>query len=240
MTRSNRSITVTIVDDHALFCDGIRELLTHQHDFEVVAEGRHGAEAVALVTEHQPDVVLLDVAMPGPPPHVTIPQIHAASAGTRVIVLTMHDDPDLVRELMALGACGYLAKNVSREQLFGAIRTVVRDGGRTVVAVSKESLKLLDPPNGAEQPMLTPRELEVLGLAARAMTNAQIGAALFLAPGTVKRHLTSAYRKLGAVSRIDAINRAAAAGLVSGKTRPPGPHAAARADQADRPVGTTE
>jgi DNA-binding NarL/FixJ family response regulator len=224
MTRVSRSITVAIVDDHALFCDGVRELLTHERDFEVVAEGRNGGEAVALVAQHQPDVVLLDVAMPGPPPQVTIPQIHGGSPETRVIVLTMHDDPDLVRELMALGASGYLAKNVSREQLFAAIRTVVRDGGRTVVAVSRESLKLLDPPPGAaELPVLTPREQEVLELAARAMTNAQIGATLFLAPGTVKRHLTSAYRKLGAVSRIDAINRAAAAGLVSGKSRSPDP-----------------
>jgi DNA-binding NarL/FixJ family response regulator len=223
MTRADRSITVTIVDDHALFCDGVRELLTNEHDFEVVAEGRTGGDAVALVAQHQPDVILLDVAMPGPPPETTIPAIQAASEQTRVIVLTMHDDPDLVRELMALGACGYLAKNVSREQLFAAIRTVVRDGSRTVVAVSKESLKLLDRPSGAEQLVLTAREQEVLELAARAMTNAQIGAALFLAPGTVKRHLTSAYRKLGAVSRIDAINRATAAGLVSGKARPPGP-----------------
>jgi DNA-binding NarL/FixJ family response regulator len=209
-----RPITVIIVDDHALFCDGIRELLGTEQDFEVVGEGRHGGEAVALVAQHQPDVVLLDVAMPGPPPQVTIPHIHASCPQARVVVLTMHDDPDLVRELMALGACGYLAKNVSRDQLFGAIRTVVRDGGRTVVAVSRESLKLLDPPGGPAQPLLTPREQEVLELAARAMTNAQIGATLFLAPGTVKRHLTSAYRKLGAVSRIDAINRAAAAGLI--------------------------
>jgi DNA-binding NarL/FixJ family response regulator len=217
MRRAVRSISVIIVDDHALFCDGVRELLSTEPDFEVVGEGRDGADAVALAAEHEPDVVLLDVAMPGPPPQVSIPRIHASSPQTRVIVLTMHDEPDLVRELMALGARGYLAKNVSREQLFGAIRTVVRDGGRTVVAVSRESLKLLEPPGGATQPMLTPREQEVLALAARAMTNAQIGATLFLAPGTVKRHLTSAYRKLGAVSRIDAINRAAAAGLI----RPP-------------------
>jgi DNA-binding NarL/FixJ family response regulator len=214
MKRPARSISVIIVDDHALFCDGIRELLATEPDFNVVGEGRDGGEAVALVAHHQPDVVLLDVAMPGPPPQVTIPRIHASCPQTRVVVLTMHDEPDLVRELMALGARGYLAKNVSREQLFGAIRTVVRDGGRTVVAVSRESLKLLEPRSGAAESTLTPREQEVLELAARAMTNAQIGAMLFLAPGTVKRHLTSAYRKLGAVSRIDAINRAAAAGLI--------------------------
>jgi DNA-binding NarL/FixJ family response regulator len=106
-----------------------------------------------------------------------------------------------------------LVKNVSREQLFGAIRTVVRDGGRTVLAASKDSLDRLEQPAGAVHSRLTPREQEVLELAAQALTNAQIGAKLYLAPGTVKRHLTSVYRKLGAVSRIDAINRAANAGL---------------------------
>jgi DNA-binding NarL/FixJ family response regulator len=212
MSQADRVITVVIVDDHALFCDGIKELLRTEPDFEVVAEGRHGGDAVALVALHRPDVVLLDVAMPGPPPLVTIPRIHATSPATRVVVLTMHDDPDLVRGLMALGASAYLVKNVSREQLFGAIRTVARDGRQTVLAASKESLDRLGRPDPVRS-TLTHREQEVLELAAQALTNAQIGAKLFLAPGTVKRHLTSVYRKLGAVSRIDAINRAAAAGM---------------------------
>jgi DNA-binding NarL/FixJ family response regulator len=212
MSQADRLITVVIVDDHALFCDGITELLRTEPDFEVVAEGRHGGDAVALVALHRPDVVLLDVAMPGPPPLVTIPRIHATCPATRVIVLTMHDDPDLVRGLMALGTSAYLVKNVSREQLFGAIRTVARDGRQTVLAASKDSLGRLGRPD-AVRSTLTHREQEVLELAAQALTNAQIGAKLFLAPGTVKRHLTSVYRKLGAVSRIDAINRAAAAGM---------------------------
>lgn len=206
-------ISVVIVDDHTLFCDGVRELLSAEPDLTVVGEGRHGDDAVELVARHRPDVVLLDVEMPGPPPQVTIPLIQAGWPDTRVIVLTMHDNPELVRELLALGARGFLAKSVSREQLYGAVRSVVRHRSDTVVAVSKESLGSLGGVADRRR-TLTARERQVLELAARAMTNAEIGQVLFLAAGTVKRHLTSVYRKLGANSRIEAINKAVAAGLI--------------------------
>lgn len=208
------TITTILVDDHTLFRDGLRELLSTEPDIEVVAEGRSGQDAIALTSQHQPDVVLLDVEMPGPPPQVVIPHIHAVCPASRIIIVTMYGEPELAHELMGLGARAFLVKDVSREQLFAAVRTVMHDDERTLLASSKESLDNLYRVSAVDRPVLSAREQAVLELAARAMTNAQIGSALFIAEGTVRRHLGNAYRKLGASGRLDAVNHAIAAGLI--------------------------
>jgi DNA-binding NarL/FixJ family response regulator len=208
------AITTIVVDDHTLFRDGIRELLSTEPDIEVLAEGRNGEDAIALTSQLEPDVVLLDVEMPGPPAQEVIPHIRAICPGSRVIVVTMYADPELAYELMTLGARAYLVKDVSREQLFGAIRTVMHDDMRTLLASATANLNGPDRAGLAGKPVLSAREQAVLELAAEAMTNAQIGSILFIAEGTVRRHLSNAYRKLGASGRLAAVNRAVAAGLI--------------------------
>jgi DNA-binding NarL/FixJ family response regulator len=209
-----RTITTILVDDHTLFRDGIRELLSTEPDIEVVAEGRSGQDAITLTAQHQPDVVLLDVEMPGPPPQEVIPHIHAICPKSRVVIVTMYADPELAHELMTIGARAYLVKDVSCEQLFGAIRTVMHDDVRTLLASARANLDRLARASLADKPMLSAREQAVLELAARAMTNAQIGSTLFIAEGTVRRHLSNAYRKLGASGRLAAVNQAIATGLI--------------------------
>lgn len=206
---------MVLTASYALFRDAVRALLSAAPGIEVVGGCSNGHEAVALAAQHRPDVVVIDVDHLEPPATVTIPRIHAAAPGTRVAIVGTSGDVDLVRTLMALGARAYLVKNVSREHLLGAIYTLMRDDAQTVLAGSKENLDRLPPLGDDEQSRLTPRERMVLSLAAQGLTNVQTGAALRITTGTVRRHLTNVYRKLGARGRVDAINRAVAAGLIS-------------------------
>jgi DNA-binding NarL/FixJ family response regulator len=207
------TISVVLVDDHALFREGVAELLASEETFHVVAQGSTSAEALALVVEHRPDVVLVDVEMPGPGARVTVGRLRRECPDTRVIVLTMHDKPELVSELLDQGASAFLVKAITRLELIAAVRSVVTNQGNVLLSVSRSTINQLDhhqPANGA----LSARELEVLRLTALAMSNAQIGKRLLISEGTVKRHLTNIYAKLGATSRVDAIRKATAARLI--------------------------
>ncbi len=195
--------------------EGLREILTAEADFEVVAEAGDSGSAVAAVEKEKPDIVLLDVEIPGGEVTTTIRRIRTVSPVTRVIIVSMHDGPHLVRSLLALGVNGYLHKSVTRHGLVAAIRGASADDGRIMVSVSSESLAHAD----SDVIILTPRECEVLQLVAGAMSNAQIGNRLALTEATVKRHLRNIFVKLGAVSRIDAVNKAVAASLI-GPSRP--------------------
>jgi DNA-binding NarL/FixJ family response regulator len=205
-------IRIVVVDDHALFREGLRELLTHQPDLDVVAEGSTGAEAVALARRHLPDVLLLDVEMPGQRAVQTLRQLQQSVPATQVVVLTMHDDATLVQELLGSGASAYLTKTAGRQDLITAIRSVSRSAGTVLVSVPRDTFAQI----GAEAraTVLTRRELEVLRLLALALSNAQIANRLFISEGTVKRHLTNIYAKLQAVSRVDALRKANDARLI--------------------------
>lgn len=207
-------ITVVVVDDHTLFREGLAELLTCDAAFRVVAQGSSGADALALVREHRPDVVLVDVEMPGPGARATVRAICQEHPDTNVIVLTMHDEAELVREMLSQGAAAYLVKTIQRHELIAAVRSVATGRDNILLSVSRSTIDGLDKPTPTA--LLSARELEVLQLAAHAMSNAQIGRQLVIAEGTVKRHLTNIYAKLGAVSRIDAIRKATAARLIPG------------------------
>jgi len=150
------------------------------------------------------------VEMPYHPVCVTMGAIRKAAPRTRILILTMHDEPGLVHQVLTAGASGVLMKTATRGELVGAIRAVGYHG-KTVLSVSRRSADPLTLPSRSP---LSQRETEVLELAARALSNAQIASRLFIADGTVKRHLTNIYAKLGAVSRLDAVNRARAAGLI--------------------------
>jgi DNA-binding NarL/FixJ family response regulator len=206
-------VRVIVVDDHTLFRQGLRELLSTDPLFTVVAEGASGPEAVALAGEHHPDVILLDVEMPGPGAKATIAQLRRAAPYTRIVVLTMHDDSTLVHELLEGGASAYLVKTIVREELIAAVRAVSRSQSNVLLSVSRETIEGLDRHRPEGGP-LSAREHDVLKLLAQALSNAQIGTRLFITEGTVKRHLTNIYAKLGAVSRVDAVRKATAARLL--------------------------
>ncbi|TWP53785.1 response regulator transcription factor [Lentzea tibetensis] len=208
-------VRIVLADDHTLFREGLRELLSTDPDFEVVGEGASGDEAIALVDHHHPDVLLLDVEMPGPGAKAVIQSLRAGHPDINVIVLTMHEGAGMVRDLLQSGAAAYLVKNIARDQLVAAVRSVSRNRENVVLSIPRETMDALEPPEAQENP-LSARELDVLRLVAKAMSNAQIAAALFISEGTVKRHLTNIYGKLDAVSRVDAIKKAAAANLISG------------------------
>jgi DNA-binding NarL/FixJ family response regulator len=202
---------VVLADDHTMVREGLNEVLSLESDLKVVGEAGTGVEAIALVKQLRPDVVILDVEMPQHDVITTLRHIRQSSPRTKVIVLTMHDDHNLVRDLLARGAHAFLIKSVSRHELVSAVRSVVLDEQRVVVSVSRESLDRMSDPSSNP---LSDREREVLILVARALSNAQIASRLSITEGTVKRHLRNVYTKLSAVSRLDAVNKSVAAGYI--------------------------
>jgi len=220
MPQSDDRITVLIVDDHALLRDGLREILETQDDISVLGEAGDSATAVMLAAEKRPDIILLDVEIPGEDVTVTLGRLRYLAPSSKVIILSMYDGPQLLRSLLAAGVRGYLLKSVHQEELVSAIRSVHSDPGRIVLAVSRESLAQAQEP---ASDVLSRREREVLELTAQALSNTQIASRLNLTEATVKRHLRNIFVKLGAVSRIDAVNKAAAKSLITVAERPAAP-----------------
>jgi len=205
-------IKVLLVDDHALFREGVAEIFNAEEGMEVVGEAANGEEAIGLAAEVKPDVVLLDVEMPLMGAEQALRRILCTSPSSKILVLTMYDEPRLVRKLLMLGANGYLVKNAAREELVAAVRTVHRAKDRIVLSVSRSTANRLE---GSGQSVLSSRELEVLLLIARAMSNSQVASRLHISEGTVKRHLTNIYAKLGVCSRADAAKKALTSGLLT-------------------------
>jgi DNA-binding NarL/FixJ family response regulator len=206
MNDAHGQISILIVDDHALVREGMREILQTQPDMQVVGEAEDSATTVALAAARQPDIVLLDIEIPGDEVTTTVNQIRSRSPNSRVIILSMYEGPQLVQALLAADIRGYLLKSVHWEELVVAIRAVYADRDRIILGVSRESLNYA--PQGASPGTLSARELEVLDLVAQALSNGQIASRLQLTEATVKRHLRNIFVKLGAVSRLDAVNKA--------------------------------
>jgi DNA-binding NarL/FixJ family response regulator len=201
-----------IVDDHMLVREGLRRILQAQDDMEVVGEAGDSAAAVATAARERPDVVLLDVEIPGGEATATVRKLRDASPGARVIILSMHEGPRLVQELLDAGIRGYLLKSIHWQELVLAIRTVHAAPDRVVLGVSAQSLRNARHGPGAGPMALSAREREILSLVREALSNGQIASRLSLKEATVKRQLRNVFVKLGAVSRIDAVNKAAELG----------------------------
>jgi len=206
------SIRVVLADDHKMFREGVREMLATDEGIEVVGEAENGEEAVALAKRLHPDVMLLDVEMPVMGAQGAMDRLFGElSPPPRVVVVTMHDDPRLVRDLLARGASAYLTKSASLQELLSAVRSAAAGTGGDALVVPHEVLDRL----GDEADILSDRELEVLLQAARGMSNRQIAGSLHLSEATVKRHLANIYPKLGVVSRTEAVRVALSNGWIS-------------------------
>lgn len=197
-----------IVDDHAIVREGLRGMLAAEPGMEVAAEAASGDEAVALAPRVRPDVILMDLRMPGGD---GVSAIERLGPGHRVLVLTtFEDDADIVRAVRS-GAAGYLLKDASRADLAAAIRDVA--AGRTVLAPSV-SAKLTAARAAPAPAVLSAREAEVLALVARGLTNAEIGGRLFIGQATVKTHLLRVFAKLGVSDRTAAVMAAIEQGVL--------------------------
>lgn len=202
-------ITILLVDDHPVVREGLRGMLAAEDDLTVVAEAGGAAEAVAAVRAHEPDVVLMDLRMPGGDGVEATARVLAQRPGTRVVVLTTYDtDADILRAVEA-GAAGYLLKDASRAELAQAIRAAAR--GETVLAPSVAA-KLVSRMRSPVE--LSRREIEVLRLVARGRTNAEIGRELLISEATVKTHLLRAFGKLEVSDRTAAVTVALERGIL--------------------------
>ena len=211
------SVRILVADDHTLLREALVELLHLEEGFDVVAQAADARAAVQLAGRTRPDVALLDIQMPyNDDPATTVRLLLQHQPDLAIIVLSTDDHPILVRQLLALGVRGYLHKSATRQTLVAAIRARGESGSRVVtVSVASEGLPPGSPGSRDRAAVrLSERELEVLVHVAAALSNRQIGARLGITEGTVKRHMRSVFDKLGAVSRIDAVNKAVALALI--------------------------
>jgi DNA-binding NarL/FixJ family response regulator len=215
-------VRVLVADDHPVVRAGLRALLSAEPGLAVVAEAGSGEETVLMARQHRPDVVLMDLRMPGAGGLAAIRQLSADQPGVRVVVLTTYDSDADILPAVEAGAAGYLLKDTPRDTLVGAIFAAAR--GETVLAPSVAG-RLVNrlraaPPEAPARETLSARETEVLILAGRGLTNAQIGRELFVSEATVKTHLLRAYAKLGVTGRTAAVTRAMELGVLPSPGRP--------------------
>ena len=206
------TVRVLIVDDHPVVRDGLRGMLQAQPDLEVVADVANGHQALAAVARHDPDVVLMDLRMPELDGVQATRRIRADHADVHVLVVTTYDtDADILHAIEA-GATGYLLKDAPREDVFAAVRAAAR--GETVLAPAIAAKLMHSVRARPDHEQLTDRELDVLRLVAKGLTNRAIAGRLHLSEATVKTHLVHAYAKLGVDDRTSAVTTALERGLL--------------------------
>lgn len=216
MTDPNQTIRVLLADDHLIVRAGIRQVLEHAPEIEVVAEAGDGEAAIDLIQEHQPDVAVLDIQMPKASGIEVTRWVRAKLKSTGILVLTAYDDDPYVMAVLHAGANGYVLKTASPEELIQAVRDV--NEGKSVLdpAVAQKLMSQFF--TASKTPIveqLTDRELEVLSLAAKGHTNKAIGVQLGISDRTVQGHLAHIFAKLQASSRTEAVMRAVSLGWIS-------------------------
>lgn len=197
------TLRLVVVDDHPIVRDGLAGIFALEEDIDVVGQAGSGPEALAVVAEHDPDLVLMDLRMPGGDGFAAIRQLRERGERPRVLVLTTYDTERDIRRAMAAGADGYLLKDLPRDQLVAAVRELMSGSPRAHVAISHSS-----------QLSLTDREIEVLELVADGLTNRAVARRLGISEATVKTHLAHVYTKLEVLDRAAAVREAWERGLV--------------------------
>ncbi|KRC99689.1 MULTISPECIES: response regulator [unclassified Streptomyces] len=207
-------VSLLIVDDHPVVRDGLRGMFESAPGFTVLGEASNGVEAVAKAGELDPDVILMDLRMPGGGGVDAIRELTRGGARARVLVLTTYDTDSDTLPAIEAGATGYLLKDAPRDELFTAVRAAAQ--GRTVLspAVATRLVSAVRAPRGPGEEPLSAREREVLALVARGASNREIARDLFISEATVKTHLTHLYAKLGVNDRAAAVARAYERGIL--------------------------
>jgi two-component system, NarL family, response regulator DegU len=218
VAETDSTVRVVLADDHRMLREGLRRAL-EEHGIDVLGEANDGAEAVELVEQLRPDVVVMDVTMPVLDGIEATIQLRRQTPTTRVLMLTMHADEDVVARALRAGATGYLTKDCSSEELVDAVRTIA--AGETAVSAGlaasmlTEVQRLGQAQAAAEpEPIITRREEEVLQLIADGLSTPEVAAQLYISLKTVKNHLASIYQKLDSRDRTQAVVRAVRMGII--------------------------
>jgi len=219
--RSEGPFRVVIVDDHEVLRAGTRQVLETSPDIVVVGEADDGETALAMVNDLEPDVVLVDIRLPGDSGIEVARRVTAGFADTKVVILSAYDDPDYLREALAAGVAGYLLKTMPREELVNAVRAAGL--GTTVLdaAVSSHLTRPSRSSGSGDVASLTTRERQVVELVADGLANKTIAARLGISARTIEGHLNHVFAKLGVTSRTELV-RFALANNLSDLSRPPG------------------
>ncbi len=221
MTGPVPSVSIVVADDHEVVRAGFAALLDTQPDFTVLGTASDGAEAVQISRELRPDVILMDVRMPGTDGIEATRQLTGATGGPRVIILTTFDLDEYVYDALCAGASGFLLKDVTAERLFEAVRVVAAGEALLAPSVTRRLIgefAQLRPATGSHIPVtlaaLTPRETQVLRLIAEGLSNTAIAARLVVSEETIKTHVSRVLGKLGLRDRTQAVIAAYESGLV--------------------------
>lgn len=206
-------IRVLVVDDHPVVRHGLMAILRWEKDLQLVGEAADGAEAVRLILEHLPDVVLLDLRLPLLSGIEVMQQVHGRAPATRFLVLTTYDTDEYIAPALAAGAQGYLLKDAEPDELARAIRTLVQGGAALEPKVAARVLGQLS--EGAAREGLSEREMDVLRLLPGGNSNKDIASLLGLSENTIKTHLSHIFAKLAVQTRAEAVSTAIQRGLLS-------------------------
>ena len=211
------TIRLMLADDHRMLREGLSRSMT-EHGFDVVGEARDGVEAVNMAYSLNPDVILMDVSMPEMDGVEACRQVRGSVPGTKVVMLTMHADQEVLANAIRAGACGYLVKDCSTEEIAGAVR--MASSGETALspqlaASMLDEVRKLDMAPTREERVVTKREEEVLQLIADGCSTSEVADQMYISQKTVKNHLASIYQKLDARDRTQAVLQAVRMGIVS-------------------------
>jgi len=212
-----KPIRVLVVDDHAIVREGICSLLARRKDVEVVGEAADGKRAIDAVVQYDPDVVLMDIAMPVMNGLEATREIHGRFPSTRILVLTQHENKEYIMPLLRAGAVGYITKSARAEQLIEAIRTVHAEGAYLPPRITHAVIGAIAESSEAsgEQVMLTEREIQVVRLVAEGLSSREIADRLSISVKTVDTHRANVMEKVGVRNAAELIKYAIRHGLVS-------------------------